>query len=198
MRFGVLGGGGLDGAVQTAWEEDAAGDARTELAVDDVQDLVGRARESDRVGGVGGDDRAGGRQIGREAETCFVPTTKVAAEGRDLVGVGEVGIGGFGECGSDGAAGDHGADDSGVVTLDGEDSGRGGEVGLTGRRGAEQRSRAVIGGDADVFKHEGSDEEAVKIGEGIEGGTDVGTGREAVEGVGEVDGRAGNGGAAES
>jgi hypothetical protein len=46
----------------------------------------------------------------------------------------------------------------------------------------------VVGGDADVFKDKGADDEAVLIGEGIEGGADTRSHGSSVEAVGEVDG----------
>src|SRR5271170_676319 len=113
-----LGGCGLDGAVEACGEEAAFSDSYAcGAAVDDVEDLVGGAGETDGSGGVGSD-------YGHGAESGFgrvhvaAGCADLAAERRDEIGVGECGGLGGGGSGTGGVGGEEGADGAGVVGLD--------------------------------------------------------------------------------
>ena len=63
---------------------------------------------------------------------------------------------------------DGGADEAGVVGLDGEDAGGG--LQRSCRWTGDERSCAVVGGDSDVLEDVGADEEVGVGSKGIEGG----------------------------
>ena len=160
-----------DGSVEAAGKEAALGDSGSSAgSVDDVEDLVRGTGEGDGVGGIGGDDAAGGGDGGWDGECGLIAAAHGAAEGGDLVGKCEVRVGGGG-CGGgcNGAAGEGGADVGGVIGLDRHDAGGRAEIAGGDAGSADERCRAVVGGDAYVLEDECADEEAVEVGEGIEG-----------------------------
>src|SRR5665213_4026139 len=144
-----------------------------------MKNLVRVAVVGDRVR-VGSDDRAGanvcdGGGSGEEpAERGFVSAAQCGAQSRDAVRKLRIRIGRVTLI--DGVGGERGADVGSVVCLDGEDARGGCEVSGGNPGGADERGRAVVGGDAYIFKHESADEKLVEAAERVEGGRKKGVG----------------------